>query len=250
MIKKPQPLVTVIIPTFNPGNWFHDSLNGVLNQTYENFEVIVIDDGSQFDISQRFPVLVMDKRVRLLQMTKNLGGGRARNFGLRHARGNFIAFCDSDDIWPSDKLMKQINYMMANQYSITHTDLIRKKGVDELNIRSSDVIDLDSFLSNTDLYCSTVIVDKNIIGSASFGKMKARHPFKFWVNILERGFCSVRCPDIAVWYLVREKSVSSNKSRMIFYTLAAYFLYVRNKKKMIKGIFERTIQAVRREVLH
>lgn len=113
--------VSVIIPFYREVGWLLEALESVYNQTYKNFEVILINDGSQEDIS-----IVVDKYplVRFLEI-KNSGPGKARNEGINLAKGEFIAFLDSDDLWVSTKLDSQIEYMKTSGFQWSHSNYKR-----------------------------------------------------------------------------------------------------------------------------
>ena len=107
--------ISVIIPTYNRGNIIENSIKSVLNQTYKNFEVIIIDDGST-DNTKEIIDKFDDKRIKYIKINENLGGSNARNIGIRHATGRYISFQDSDDISYTNKLELQFNNMI-NQNS-------------------------------------------------------------------------------------------------------------------------------------
>lgn len=109
-----QPLVSVIIPTYNRIRTLPVSINSVLNQTYQNLEVIVMDDGSE-DGTEEYVKSIADKRVRYVKSKYNMGPSAARNRGAELARGEYIAFQDSDDEWLPDKLEKQMERMLSDQ---------------------------------------------------------------------------------------------------------------------------------------
>ena len=109
-------LVSVIMPAYNAENYILDSIFSVLNQTYNNIELIIIDDCS----SDNTPSLVReycnnDPRIRMIVNSHNSGPGISRNNGIKVAKGRFIAFLDSDDIWLSEKINKQIFFMESNK---------------------------------------------------------------------------------------------------------------------------------------
>lgn len=104
-----EPLVTVIIPTYNRAATILRSINSVLSQTYNNLELLVVDDCST-DQTAEIVKAIDDKRLHYLKTVKNSGANIARNLGLRRARGEFIAFQDSDDVWLEDKLAKQLGH--------------------------------------------------------------------------------------------------------------------------------------------
>ena len=116
------PKVSVIIPFYSNQLWLQEAIGSVLSQTYSNYEIIVINDGSKEDISkieERFA-----NQIKLIHQ-KNNGPGEARNNGIMHSTGKYIAFLDSDDIWLSDKLQEQINFMEENNFKWSHSDYIR-----------------------------------------------------------------------------------------------------------------------------
>lgn len=107
------PLVSVVIPTYNRIHTLPASVDSVLNQTYENLELIIMDDGST-DGTQEYVESITDKRVRYRRADKNMGPSAARNMGAELARGEYLAFQDSDDAWEPDKLDKQMKLMLDN----------------------------------------------------------------------------------------------------------------------------------------
>ena len=225
-----EPLVSIIVPTYGSDlNYLFQTLNSVLNQTYKNIEVVVVDDCSpniEVDsISNRYNY---DNRIKILKLHYNSGGGGARNLGLSNSNGEYIAFCDSDDVWPHDKLEKQIYFMISQGIKLSHSDKINfKPGYFNL-VSTAPLINLKHFLTYTDLYCSSVCIKKSIIKNSKFGEMKMRHPFKMWCCLLEEVEHSVRCRDTFFYYRVRKDSVSSNKWKKLLYTFLAYCFYSPN----------------------
>jgi len=106
-IKKTDITISVIIPTFNRGNIISNSIKSVLNQTYQNFEIIVVDDGSTDNTKEEINK-IRNNKIRYLKLKKNTGGSNARNIGIKYSHGQYISFQDSDDIFYPDKLEKQI----------------------------------------------------------------------------------------------------------------------------------------------
>lgn len=107
------PLVSVVIPTYNRIYTLPASVDSVLKQTYENLELIIMDDGST-DGTKEYVESIADKRVRYRRADKNMGPSAARNMGAELARGEYLAFQDSDDAWEPDKLEKQMKLMLDN----------------------------------------------------------------------------------------------------------------------------------------
>ena len=111
-------MVSVIIPLYNRESTIIRAVQSVLNQTYSNLEVIIVDDCST-DNSVKTVKSLSDPRVRLIELETNGGACRARNIGAANANGEFIAFQDSDDEWLPDKLEKQLAFMQSGQYDFT-----------------------------------------------------------------------------------------------------------------------------------
>lgn len=120
MDNEKQPLVSVVIPTYNRIDTLPAAIYSVLNQTYDNLELIVMDDGSE-DGTEEYVKSISDKRVRYKRSDINLGPSAARNLGARVARGEYLAFQDSDDEWMPDKLEKQMGLMMeSKEFSLVY----------------------------------------------------------------------------------------------------------------------------------
>ena len=103
-------LVSVIIPFYKKKLFISDSVNSVLNQTYQNFEIIIIyDDTETIDLEYILKIQSLDKRIKIVKNLKNMGAGLSRNIGISNSNGNYIAFLDADDIWFKNKLETQLN---------------------------------------------------------------------------------------------------------------------------------------------
>lgn len=115
-------LVSIIMPSWNTENFIAESIQSVLAQTYTNWELIIIDDCSTDNTDSVVESFLEDKRIKYLRNEKNLGAALTRNYGLREARGEWIAFLDSDDLWMPEKLEKQIKFMKESDYSLSYTE--------------------------------------------------------------------------------------------------------------------------------
>ena len=113
------PLVSVVIPLYNRENTIQRAVDSILNQTYTNIEVLVVDDGSTDASVKMLEKYQKDKRVKVFLQGTNKGANVARNRGIQEAEGEYIAFQDSDDVWLSDKLEKQIKRMESENFYIS-----------------------------------------------------------------------------------------------------------------------------------
>lgn len=114
-------LVSIIMPSWNTGRYIAESIQSVLNQTYRNWELIIVDDCSM-DNTDQVVVAFRDDRIRYLHNKHNSGAALTRNYALREARGEWIAFLDSDDLWAPKKLEHQIGFMRGNGYVLSYTE--------------------------------------------------------------------------------------------------------------------------------
>jgi len=108
-----QPLISVIMPVYNGEKFIRETIDSILNQTYQNFELIIVNDGS-VDSTQQIIYGYEDKRIRLLNLTSNQGVANARNMGVDFSKGEFIAFIDSDDLYDLNKLQTQLDFLTCN----------------------------------------------------------------------------------------------------------------------------------------
>ena len=116
-----EPLVSIISPTYNDEDTIENTINSVLNQSYKNWEMIIVDDCSRdntgYIVKQKAKE---DERIKYIKLDKNSGASVARNVALKNAKGKYIAFLDCDDLWLEDKLKKQVNFMHISRDARRH----------------------------------------------------------------------------------------------------------------------------------
>ena len=120
-----EELVSIIMPSYNTGKFIQETIDSVINQTYDNWELIIVDDCSS-DNTDEIVKSIKDDRIFYLKNKKNSGAAVSRNKALKMAKGKWIAFLDSDDLWKKDKLEKQIKFMKNNNYHFSYTNYIEK----------------------------------------------------------------------------------------------------------------------------
>ena len=114
-------LVSIIMPSWNTANFIAESIQSVINQTYTNWELLIVDDCST-DNTDEVVASFKDKRIRYFKNKKNSGAALTRNKAMRKAQGEWIAFLDSDDLWMPEKLERQIDFMKKNGYTFSYTE--------------------------------------------------------------------------------------------------------------------------------
>lgn len=158
-------LVSVIVPVYNAGKWIEDTILSVKSQTYKDWELILVDDGSTDNSVEEIRALISegDGRVRLVDVgEKNRGAAHARNRGVEEAKGRYICYIDADDLWSPDKLEKQLAFMDENEaaFSFTGYEFADESGVGVQKIvRVPKTISYKQALKNTTIFTSTVMFD-------------------------------------------------------------------------------------------
>lgn len=208
-------LVSVITPVYNSENYLESCISSLINQTYKNCEFILIDDFSTDKSTQIIKKYErIDSRIKLISMKKNFGASIARNKGIELSKGKYLAFCDSDDYWDTEKLNLQINYMTTNNISISHTnyfifkshsDILQKK-----QIKSKSKITYNDILFKNYIGFSTLIINQSIIGKKYMKFYKSCNDYAYLLNLLKNqvSYCYGRPLS---YYRVHNDSLSSNK---------------------------------------
>jgi len=214
-----QPLVSIITPSYNSEKYIRETVKSVQEQTYTNWEMIIVDDCSSDNSRAVLEELARDEeRVKIHFLQENSGAAVARNTAIKLAKGQYIAFLDSDDKWKPNKLQTQLDFMRNNNYAFSFTsyDLMNENG--ELLDKSVHVpteIDYHGLLKNTIIGCLTVMIDKEKVGDFQMPNIRARQDFALWLLILKRGFKAYGLQQSLAIYRIVPGSVSSNKVNMI-----------------------------------
>jgi len=192
----------------------------VLNQSYGDWEIILVDDCSSdgsYDILKKYARL--DSRFRVYQNSKNKGQGLTRNFAIKQAKGTFIAFLDSDDIWHCDKLAIQITAMQTEGHLVCHTSYgyIDKNG----NILKSPlrvtpkVVTYKMLLRRTEMSCLTVIYNADKLGKRYMPNLPRSQDYALWLELLRSCKGSFGIDTVLASYRLHENNISKNKFKKI-----------------------------------
>jgi teichuronic acid biosynthesis glycosyltransferase TuaG len=175
------------MPYYRKKKFFLLSLESVLKQTYENFEIIIIyDDTDNSDLNYILDKQRMDKRIKVIQNKKNIGAGLSRNKGISVSNGDYIAFLDCDDCWHSEKLEKQFNFMRDNKvsFSFTSYEIVNSKGETIRHKKAQKKITFKSLLCDCNIGLSTVMLKKNLIDQdCQFPSLKTKEDGVLWLKI-------------------------------------------------------------------
>lgn len=212
-----EPLVSIITPTYNSEKFIKETINSVIQQNYNNWEMIIVDDCSK-DKTIEFVknVIKENKKFTLISLKENVGAGIARNIAIKKAKGKYIAFLDSDDIWSKNKLEKQINFMEENNYNFTFTDFHRINEDGKI-IKKLKVPKITTYRKN--LYynvvqTSTVIYNQEKLGKIYMPEIRKRQDYGLFQKILEKTKGYGLNEDLMT-YKVRKQSLSFNKRELI-----------------------------------
>ena len=203
-----EEMVSIITPVFNCEKLIKNTIECVLNQTYKNWELLLVDDCStdkSADIILDY--CKQDDRIKYLKLEKNSGAAVARNEALHHSKGRFIAYLDSDDLWKSNKLERQIQFMINHRYAFTCTDYekITEDG-ESLNkiIKIPEKVTYNLFLRNTIIQTVGVMVDTNLTGKEllEMPLIRRRQDAATWCQLLKNGFNCYEVPENLSYYRV------------------------------------------------
>ncbi|UFT98892.1 glycosyltransferase [Radiobacillus kanasensis] len=210
------PTVTIITPTYNSSKFILETIRSVKSQTYNDWEMIIIDDCSIDNTVQIVEEQTkQDNRIKLMRLEKNSGAAVARNSGIKKAKGKYLAFLDSDDMWQPDKLSNQITFMKDNNYLFSYStySIINENG-NFLNktIRATNFVDYRTLLKKPGtIGCLTVILDREQIGDVLMPNIKTRQDFALWLKILKTGINAYGLDEDLALYRKVPGSISSNK---------------------------------------
>lgn len=212
-----QPLVSVIMPCYNMASYVSDSIKSVIAQTYPHWELLIVDDASSDETVNIIKSYAQaDSRIKFAIKKQNSGISDTRNQCIQMAQGQFLAFLDADDIWHPEKLEKQLSFMLAKNIGFTYStyDWINEDGkIMNKFINTIGNLDYKTYLRNTIIGCSTVMVNKAITGDVFVPKFRTSEDTATWLDILRKGLMAYAIDESLVSYRIRRKSASSNKIR-------------------------------------
>ena len=209
-------LISIVTPVYNAERSILDCMESVLNQTYSNFEHILIDDRSTDGSYELVTSLSeRDKRIRNFRLSTNSGAGIARSFGLKKSRGRFIAFLDSDDVWDKSKLNEQLAFCLSEKIKFSYTNYwtFNEDNVLCSNVPVRDSVSKKDILKTCDIYTSTVLIEKELL-STNLSLIRKRQDFVSWVNVLcevEKAY-ALKIP--LTGYRISKTSLSGNKFKI------------------------------------
>ena len=216
-------LVSFITPAYNCKNFINATFRSILSQTYQDWEWIIVDDCSTDGSFEFVKELTKgDKRIIVLQAPKYGGSAVARNIGLKHAKGRYITFLDSDDLLDPNYLECQLEFIKDNG-PIVSAGYRRKTDNSCTNFLVPNINTYKSILKGNPLSCLSTMYDREVIGEKYFPEdLKKCEDYVFWLDILKEGYVAKGNPSVLATYILHKGSKSSQKFKLIKYMFYVY----------------------------
>lgn len=210
-----KPLVSVITPAYNAERFIGETIESVLKQTYSKWEMIIVDDKSTdrtVEIVESY--MEKDPRIKLIKLEKNSGSAIARNTAMDNAKGRYLAFLDSDDVWMEEKLERQLQFMKENDIAFSFTKYVRMTEDGKLTRAISKTpkrVGYKQLMKHCVIGCLTVMIDREKIGEERMINIRTRQDYVYWLTLMKKGFDAYGLPEVLAKYRLVENSISSNK---------------------------------------
>lgn len=219
-------LVSVITPTFNCGAYILETIRSVQAQTFDNWEMIIVDDCSTDDTKEIVgQACEKDPRIKYVRLKTNSGAAVARTEAMKLAKGNYMAFLDSDDLWKPEKLERQLAFMEENRYPFTATAYEK---IDESGRKLNKIVNVidrtgyNRLLLDCPIGNSTVMYDVDKMGKFEVPNIKKRNDDALWLKMLKQEKYIYGLHEVLMEYRVRPNSISSNKLSLVKYHWKLY----------------------------
>lgn len=209
------PLVSIVVPMHNAADFIDDTIHSVLGQTYENWELILVDDCSS-DNTLKVVGQFADEKIRVILCKRNGGAAKARNRGVSAARGRYLCFLDADDLWQPSKLERQIEFMKETGAAFSYASYVFADAAGRPNgkvVRVPSTITYKQALKNTTIWTSTVMFDMRKLkkGDVKMPDVRRGQDTATWWKVLKKIDQAYGMKEVMAIYRRSDKSLSSNK---------------------------------------
>ena len=204
-------LVSIVMPSYNTARFIKNSIDSVLAQTYKNWELLIVDDCST-DNTNEIVAQFNDSRITYVKNEKNSGAAVSRNRALAQAKGKWIAFLDSDDLWAPEKLEKQLKFMAENGYAFSYT---RYEEIDEDGNPTGTLVGGPRRITKTGMFnycwpgCLTVMYNREIVGDIQIADIRKNNDYAIWLKACRKADCYL-LPETLASYRKRGGSISNH----------------------------------------
>jgi len=233
----------VILPNYNKCDFLEEAIESVINQTFKNWHLYIIDDNStdnSWSIIKKYSHL---NNITYIRLKKNMGPSFCRNYAMRISKSKYISFIDSDDIWKNTKLEKQINFMEKNNLLFTYTDytpFLQTNGKKNYKKKTSlkDTFNFNTFIKNSSINTTTMMIRRSILKTCRFKKIKIMEDYLFKCRLLKSDNTAQKFNGDLAFYRILSKSRSSHRLKNIFW------LWYINKKYNKLSFFKNLISII------
>ncbi len=225
-------LVSIITPSYNTAAYIAETIESVQAQTYTNWEMIIVDDCSTDDTDNVVQAFLSDTRIKYLKNNLNSGAAASRNRVLREAKGKWIAFLDSDDLWLPDKLEKQISFMENGGYHFSYTyyeEIDDKSSPLGVMVKGPKKITKHGMFNYCWMGCLTVMYDAEYIGLIQIENIKKNNDYAMWLKVCKKSNCYLLEECLAKY---RRGRIGSISNQSIFKLIKWHYRLFREAEKM------------------
>ena len=207
-------LVSIVMPSYNTAPYIGESIRSVLAQTYENWELLIVDDCSKDETDRAVEPFLSDRRIVFLKNETNAGAAFNRNRALREAKGKWVAFLDSDDLWLPDKLSRQIRFMEESDYCFSYTDYLE---VNESSVLTGIKVTGPKRITKAGFFnycwpgCLTVMYNAEKIGVIQIAEIRKNNDYAMWLKVCRKADCYLLPEVLAYYRRGRSGSISSHR---------------------------------------
>ena len=230
--------VEIVLPNYNSEAYLDETINSIINQTFKNWKLTIVDGNSNDETQRILQNYIRHPNINVIKLKKNKRAGFCRNLAMRSSNLDYVAFIDSDDVWDREKLSKQLDFMIKNDYHFTYTNYLpfksEKKRQDLKEIKPENIFTYEKFVRNTSIATSTMIIKKSSIGNVKFSNTKICEDYFFKCKILKKVTYAYCLPKNLMRYRVRKDSLQSNKIRNLYWIWRINKNY--NKMSFIKNL--------------
>ena len=233
-------IVSIIMPYYKKDKYIYETIESILKQTFQNFEIIIVDDERTNQSSKIMKKLKdKDNRIIVVENKHNLGAGLSRNKAVRHSKGDYLAFCDCDDIWEKTKLETQLKFMKNTKVDFSHTsyDIINEKGEIIGTRNANKEIRFIDLVKSCDIGLSTVIMKKNLFNKIelNFPNLKTKEDYVLWLKLSQNGTRMLGLDKKLTSWRKLSNSLSSSSLQKIIDGYRVYRKYM--KYGVVKSLF-------------
>ena len=212
--------IDIIIPNYNNANFLDQSIQSVINQTFKNWKIYIVDDSSTDNSKDVILKYKNNKKIKFFFLKKNRGPSYCRNYAISKSKSHLIAFLDSDDFWSKEKLSKQISFMKKNKLLFTFTDYIPFINTSEKYLKKTNIkktFNYKEFTYDSSIGTSTMIIKRSLIKNIKFKNTNIMEDYVFKCDILrKKKVYSTKLGIPLTYYRILKGSRNSNKLRNLF----------------------------------